>query len=118
MIPKSKLDLLNITLRYLAADGDSVLAYAPTERIAAVMSFSQACTIEADVAMERMTRELIDRVLAIGGTFYLPYRLQARPDQLARAYPAIQGFAARKRHYDPKRLFRNFLWDKWLEAMD
>lgn len=117
VIPKSKIDLLNVTLRYLAPDGDSVLAYAPTERIAAVMSFSQPRTVEADVAMERMTRELIDRVLAIGGTFYLPYRLHARPDQLERAYPAIRSFANRKRHYDPKRLFRNFLWDKWLEPM-
>ena len=49
-----------------------------------------------------MTRELIERVIAIGGSFYLPYRLHARPDQLARAYPAIEAFAACKRRYDPR----------------
>jgi len=35
-----------------------------------------------------------------------------------RAYPALPSFVACKRHYDPGRLFRSFLWDKWLEAMN
>ncbi len=113
VIPKSGLDLLNVTLRFIEPDAESILAYAPTRRIAAVMSFSQARTAEADARMERMTRELIDRVLAIGGGFYLPYRLHARPEQLARVYPAIADFVACKRRYDPKLLFRNALWDKW-----
>ena len=78
------------------------------------MSFSQARTAEADAGMERMTRELIERIAAIGGSFYLPYRLHARRDQLARVYPAVAEFAACKRRYDPKLLFRNSLWDKWL----
>jgi FAD/FMN-containing dehydrogenase len=115
VIPRSTQDLLNVTLRYLEADTESVLAYAPAQRISAVMSFSQARSSEGDAAMERMTRELIDRVLAIGGSFYLPYRLHARRDQVARAYPALRSFAAAKRRYDPGCLFRNALWDKWLD---
>jgi FAD/FMN-containing dehydrogenase len=115
VILKSKQDLLNVTLRYLAPDKESILAYAPTERISAVMSFSMARTNEADDAMQRMTRDLIERVLAIGGSFYLPYRLHARPDQLLRAYPAIEAFVAAKRHYDPGCLFRNAFWNKWLD---
>ncbi len=118
IIAKSGLDLLNVTLRFVEPDTESVLAYAPTRRIAAVMSFSEARTSAADARMERVTRELIDRVLAIGGSFYLPYRLHARPDQLARAYPAVADFVACKRRYDPKLLFRNTLWDKWLAELD
>jgi FAD/FMN-containing dehydrogenase len=114
-ILKTRLELLNVTLRFVAADPESVLAYAPTPRIAAVMSFSQARTSEADADMQEMTRDLIERVLAIGGSFYLPYRLHARPDQVARAYSALAEFAECKRRYDPRRLFRNALWDKWLE---
>ena len=114
VIPKSGIDLLNVTLRFIEPDPDSILAYAPTRRISAVMSFSQARTVEADAGMERMTRELIERIAAIGGSFYLPYRLHARRDQLARVYPAVADFAACKRRYDPKLLFRNTLWDKWL----
>ena len=43
------------------------------------------------------------------------FRLHARPNQLAFAYPSIFEFVACKRRYDPTRLFRNALWDKWLE---
>lgn len=114
VILKSRQDLLNVTLRYVAADPESTLAYAPAQRIAAVMSFSQAKTAEAEADMQQMTRGLIERVLAIGGSFYLPYRLHARREQVARAYAALDEFTAAKRRYDPGLLFRNALWEKWL----
>jgi FAD/FMN-containing dehydrogenase len=113
VIPRAKLELLNITLRYVMADPTSVLAFAPTRRIAAVMSFSQEITPESESAMLRMTEALIDRVLAIGGSFYLPYRLHARRDQVEKAYPGIERFIERKRYYDPNTLFRNAMWDAY-----
>jgi hypothetical protein len=63
--------------------------------------------------MLRMAEELIDRVLAIGGSFYLPYRLHARRDQVEAAYPNARAFAERKRHYDPGLLFRNLMWSAY-----
>jgi len=113
VIPHSKQELLNITFRYVAADHMSVLAFAPTDRIAAVMSFSQELLPGAEANMMRMTEELIDRAIALGGSFYLPYRLHARADQLEKAYPRLQEFIARKRHYDPGHLFRNLMWDTY-----
>lgn len=113
VIPRSQQELLNITFRYVDADRESVLAFAPTARIAAVMSFAQELRPGAEADMMRMTEELIDRVIAIGGSFYLPYRLHARKDQLERAYPRLQEFVARKRHYDPGLLFRNLMWDAY-----
>jgi hypothetical protein len=53
-------------------------------------------------------------VLAIGGSFYLPYRLHARGDQLRKAYPRLDAFIAKKREYDPQLRFRNLMWDKYL----
>lgn len=114
VIPRSAQDLINVTLRYVAADTMSVLAYAPAPRIAAVMSFAQERTAEADADMRRMTQALIDRVIAFGGSFYLPYRLHARRDQVERVYPNLARFAELKRRYDPGLLFRNALWDAWL----
>jgi len=102
-----------VTLRYVAADGESVLAFAPTRRIAAVMSFSQEMQPQAEVAMRRMTEALIERVVAIGGSFYLPYRLHARRDQVAKAYPNAARFVERKRHYDPQLLLRNAMWHEY-----
>ena len=94
-------------------DPVSVLAYAPTERIAAVMSFSMPLTREADEKMLRMTEALIERAIGLGGSFYLPYRLHARPDQLERAYPRLDALLDQKRRHDPKLLFRNTLWNHY-----
>jgi FAD/FMN-containing dehydrogenase len=117
VIPASYQQLLNITLRYVDTDRDSVLAYATEPRIAAVMLFSQEHTVRGEADMARMTHALIERVLAIGGTYYLPYRPHASLDQLARGYPAAAAFAARKREVDRDLLFRNHLWNTYLSKL-
>jgi FAD/FMN-containing dehydrogenase len=116
IIPRSKIEFLNVTLRYVAADNESVLSFAPTRRIAAVMSFSQELQPEDEVAMQRMTEALVDRVIAIGGSFYLPYRLHARRDQVEKAYPNVARFIERKRHYDPQLLFRHAMWQQYFAS--
>lgn len=63
--------------------------------------------------MMRMTGELIDGVVGLGGSFYLPYRLHARRDQVDRAYPAFARFVAEKRSRDPGLLFRHTMWDAY-----
>lgn len=106
-------ELLNVTLRYVAADRDSVLAFAPEPRVAAVMLFSQARNTRADDEAKAMTQNLIAAALKLGGSYYLPYRLHAQPDQFHAAYPRANDFAERKRHYDPQLRFRNSLWDAY-----
>jgi FAD/FMN-containing dehydrogenase len=115
IIPAARQELINITLRYVEADRVSTLAYAPVPgaRIAAVMSFTQEVTLEADRAMAAMTERLIEAVLALDGTFYLPYRLHARPEQVHAAYPELDVFVAKKLYYDPQVRFRNLMWDKY-----
>ena len=117
VIPASYQEFLNVTLRYIDTDPQSVLAYAPVPRIAAVMSFSQEMTARAEADMARMTRELIDAIVGIGGPYYLPYRPHATLDQLRRAYPRAGEFVAAKRRLDPKLVFRNGLWDNYLKAV-
>ena len=112
IIPGSGQELLNVTLRHLEADA-SVLSFAPAPRIAAVMLFPQSMTDEGERSMQAMTERLIDRVLALGGSYYLPYRLHARGDQLRAAYPRIEEFSAKKRTYDPQLRFRNMMWEKY-----
>lgn len=114
VIPSSFQELLNITLRYVEPDTESWLSYAPSGRIACVMLFSQEKSVRAEADMQRMTEELIDRTLAIGGSYYLPYRLHARQDQIEKAYPGLRPFAAKKRAMDPGNLFRHALWDTYL----
>jgi len=113
-IPGSRQDLLNVTLRYVQADPLSVLAYARESRVAAVMLFSQRMTRVDEEDMAAMTQRLIDAALDAGGSFYLPYRLHARREQVVRAYPRLEEFVARKRHYDPGLLFRHTMWNRYL----
>jgi len=114
IIPSSFQELLNITLRYVATDTESVLRYAPQPRIAAVMLFSQEMSTRSELDMQRMTRALIERVLEIGGTYYLPYRLHASDDQFRRAYPTAEAFVNSKRRIDPDLIFRNRMWDQYM----
>jgi FAD/FMN-containing dehydrogenase len=113
-MPAHGQDLLNVTLRYVAADPVSLMTFAPAPRIAAVMLFSQARTAADEIAMRRLTEELIEEALAVGGSFYLPYRLHARRDQVARAYPALPELLELKRRYDPRGRFRNLMFDAYL----
>jgi len=113
IIPKARAEFLNVTLRYVAEDKTPALTIAPVRRIAAVMSFSQETTPEGEIDMLRTTEALIDRITAIGGAFYLPYRLHARRDQVEKAYPAAANFVAAKRRHDPNLLFRNAMWDAY-----
>ncbi|MDQ8729687.1 FAD-binding oxidoreductase [Bradyrhizobium sp. LHD-71] len=113
IIPRHSQDLLSVTLRYVGGDESSVLAYAAGPRIAAVMLFVQPMTPEANQDMQAMTAKLIDHVLSLGGSFYLPYRLHATRAQVRRAYPRAEEFIAAKRRFDPNLLFRNTLWDRY-----
>src|SRR5215471_9012278 len=65
IIPPARQDLIIITLRHVEADRVSVLAYAPSARIAAVMSFSQEISLDADRAMAALTERLIEAVIAL-----------------------------------------------------
>ena len=58
VIPGSYQSLLNITLRYVKQDAESWLSYAPVDRIACVMLFSQEMTQRGEADMARMTRNL------------------------------------------------------------
>ncbi|MEM1388685.1 MAG: FAD-binding oxidoreductase [Pseudomonadota bacterium] len=114
VIPASYQEFLNVTLRYVAQDDQSTLSYAAVPRIAAVMSFSQELTQRAEADMARMTRLLIDRIVEIGGAYYLPYRPHATLEQLEKAYPRASLFAQDKRELDPDLVLRNNLWDSYL----
>lgn len=117
VIPSSYQELLNITLRYVDTDSESLLSYAPVPRIACVMLFSQEMSVRGEADMHRMTEALIERTLEIGGTYYLPYRLHARQDQFVRGYEQAGQFVSYKRNVDPGLVFSNALWDTYMAGI-
>lgn len=117
VIPASYQQLMSMTVRYVAADGGSVLNYAPEPRLATFMVFSQEKTVRAEADMARMTHHLIERVLSLGGSYYLPFRPHANLDQFRRAYPRAAEVAAKKREVDSGLTFRNRFWDNYLSKL-
>lgn len=113
VIPRHKGDLLNVTVRNVLKDKDTLLRYADQDLFGLVMLFSQERTKEADARMEAMTQEMIDAALDLGGRYYLPYRLHATREQFQRAYPKASQFFAAKRRYDPQELFQNLFYLKY-----
>lgn len=110
IIRAQQANLLNVTVRDVREDKDTVLRYADRSMIAFVMLFLQPRTQEGEAAMRTLTRKLIDAAHEHGGRYYLPYRLHATREQFARAYPQAERFFERKLHYDPERRFVNRFW--------
>lgn len=113
IIPQSEGDLLNVTVRNVHQDNDSFLRYADGEVFGLVMLFHQQRTPEGEAKMQVMTQKLIEAALAVGGRYYLPYRLHATPEQFRRAYPQAAKFFALKRKYDPDGIFQNYFYLKY-----
>jgi FAD/FMN-containing dehydrogenase len=111
-------DLLNITVRNVMADEDTVLRYAPEEVFGLVLLFDQCRDPAADAAMQALTRELIDVALDCGGRYYLPYRPHATAEQFRRSYPEATEFFARKRRYDPDGIFSNNFYSNYGKAFE
>jgi FAD/FMN-containing dehydrogenase len=100
-------NLLNVTVRVVNEDTDTLLRYADAQMIAFVMLYVQEKTADGEERMQSLTRDLIDTALAHEGRYYLPYRLHATPEQFHRAYPQAREFFRLKRRYDPGGLFQN-----------
>jgi FAD/FMN-containing dehydrogenase len=113
LIPKHKMDLLNVTVRQVGEDKDTVLRYADSSMFSFVLLFVQDRSEEGESDMQAVTTELIDLALSMDGRFYLPYRLHASREQFHRAYPAATRFLEGKRHYDPREVFQNQFYRRY-----
>jgi FAD/FMN-containing dehydrogenase len=98
--------VLNASIRVVHR-GDIQLDYAKNDMFSLVLFLDQKVTPEGDRQMAALTQGLVDITAQQDGTFYLPYQLDYRSDQLQRAYPQLNAFFALKRKYDPSQLFTN-----------
>jgi FAD/FMN-containing dehydrogenase len=106
-------NVLNVSIRHARPDPGSLLAWARKESFAFVVYYKQGVTAEDKLAVGLWTRELIDAVDSVDGTYYLPYQILATDAQFRRSYPRANEFFALKRRLDPTYKFRNRLWDRY-----
>lgn len=109
---RHRVNVVNVSIRHAYPDSGSLLAWAPVEMYAFVVYYKQRTRENAKSRVAVWSREMIDAVLSVGGTYYLPYQIFERHDQFHQAYPRAKEFFDLKRKYDPEGKFRNQLWDK------
>ena len=113
VLKKSKIDLLNITIRGVQQDKDSYLSYARENVFGFVFLFNQKKTDEQEREMKILTNQLLDIALKNEGTFYLPYRLHIDRDKMRRSYPNANKFFELKRKYDPEEIFNSKFYEHY-----
>lgn len=106
-------NIVNVSIRHAMPDRGSLMAWAREEVFAFVVYYKQGTSQHEKTTVGIWTRELIDAVLSVGGTYYLPYQLHATEQQFHQAYPGAKEIFALKQQVDPANRFRNKLWDKY-----
>jgi len=109
-----RVNVMNVSIRHARQDPGTLLAWARRECFAFVVYYKQGVTPAARTEVGLWTRELIDAVESVDGTYYLPYQPVATDAQFRKAYPRAGEYFALKKRLDPTYKFRNKLWDRYL----
>ncbi len=99
-------NLLGVTLRYVKANDETALSYAPREdAFAVILYFNELCSAAGRARGDELIRRLNRLALQCRGTFYLTYVRDLDRDSLKQAYPGIDAFFQKKHAVDPEDRF-------------
>lgn len=113
VLRRYRVNVVNVSIRHALADNGTMLAWAREEVFAFVLYYKQRTRESARNRVAIWTRELVQRAIELGGTYYLPYQVHATAEQFHRAYPRAREFFELKKQLDPDFRFRNVLWDAY-----
>jgi len=99
-------NLLGVTLRYVKANNETALSYAPTEdAFAVILYFNELCSAAGRARGDELIKQLNRLALLCEGVFYLTYVRDLDRDTLRQAYPGIDAFFQKKHAIDPENRF-------------
>ena len=113
IVNRYNINLINVTIRHVPGNSESLLTYAAQESFAFVLYINILNTKSGQKYAKKWTQQLIDAAIALNGTYYLPYQLYATPKQLRNAYPNFDQLLTCKKEYDPQNKFSNRLLEKY-----
>lgn len=114
IIQQHDVNVLNVSIRFVKKDSESILNYAKEDCFAFVCYINVKRSI-TQIWEQTWTRQLIQQAINLEGTYYLPYHLYATKKQFEQAYPKFNKFLKLKKKYDPNNKFRNNLLSKYLD---
>jgi len=109
-----KVNAISFTIRYVRANNETYMAYAPTEDTFALIYMNNvSLSKKAQEKIEKTTQKIVDTVIKNSGTYYLTYQLYPTKEQMRKAYPNTDLFFAKKLQYDPSEIFMNKFYEKY-----
>lgn len=115
VLGRHHVNVINVSIRHSRPDPGTYLAWARSEVFCLVIYYKQGTSVSAQQEVRTWTREMIDRAISEGGSYYLPYQILATKEQFHAAYPRAWEFFKLKSRVDPENKFRNRLWDAYYE---
>ncbi|WP_253352954.1 FAD-binding oxidoreductase [Priestia megaterium] len=113
VLATEKLNLLNITVRYVEKDNKAVMSYAKDDMFALVLLINQKKDHQGMADTQRVVRKMVDVTLQHQGSYYLPYYGYPSKKQLEEAYPHTTAFFNLKRKYDQNETFVNLFYKEY-----
>ncbi|NOV02096.1 FAD-binding oxidoreductase [Paenibacillus planticolens] len=110
VLQTEKLNLLNITVRYVNHDEEAALSYATDDMFALVCLFNVPLSKVGQDRVRSGIQKVLDRVIEHQGSYYLPYIAYPRLDQFRTVYPRYAEFFQKKEQYDPDHVFMNYFY--------
>ena len=105
---KHSINIMNISVRYVRKDNESIMAYGQAEESFALVLYINMRNSTSSIKKATIwTRQLIDAALSCSGTYYLPYQPYATKQQFQKAYPRASELLAIKNRVDPQHRFMN-----------
>lgn len=103
----------NVEIRIVHKE-DILLDYAKGDRFAIVLYLNQNVNEEENRNIQSVHSELIKLAHSLGGSFYLPYQLNATKEEVLKSYPKFDDFLKLKKKCDPDLIISSKFYEKYL----
>lgn len=91
-----------------------LLDYAKGDRLAVVLYLNQDVNEQDNRNIQSVHSELIKLAQGLGGSFYLPYQLNATKEEVLKSYPEFDEFLKLKKKCDPDLIITSKFYEKYL----
>lgn len=115
ILQQHDINLLNITVRFVEENNDTVLSYAKQDMFSFVLLIHQPLDDDSLVETDEAIEAMVDATLSYGGSYYLPYYHFPTRMQFQSAYPNWQSFHQFKQQVDPDGRFQNLWYKEYVE---